>query len=194
MFKEDDNVNCFVVNQNKEVLLECLNNSEDETLIPVYYQLSQAENEKLKRCEIKIEVADKNDLVEITKLERDNILVNTMSENQIKTAITDDGYIVYKAVIENEIVGFVVLQRSDELNIDSIVVKKEFRNLGIATKLIERAAEKAKEIEIPTLSLEVGYKNITAYLLYKKLGFVERRVRKNYYADGMDCVEMIKSL
>ena len=59
------------------------------------------------------------------------------------------------------------------------------------SKLIERAESYAKEQKIETLSLEVAYTNITAYLLYKKLGFVERRTRKNYYNNGDDAIEMI---
>ncbi|MBQ8615838.1 MAG: tRNA (adenosine(37)-N6)-threonylcarbamoyltransferase complex dimerization subunit type 1 TsaB [Clostridia bacterium] len=194
MFKEDENLNCLVVEQNAEILLECLKNSADETLVPVYYQLSQAENEKLKRAEVKIRKAAKKDLKEIVTLEKQNVLVNTINEQQIKTALEDKNYEIFKAQVEDEIVGFVMLQMSDELNIESIAVKKEYRNLGIATKLIEKARECAKENNVPTLSLEVGYKNITAYLLYKKLGFVERRIRKNYYADGTDCIEMIKRI
>lgn len=194
MFKEDENLNCLVVKQDEDVLIRCVENSQDEMLVPVYYQLSQAENEKLKRSEIKIERATRLDLNCIVELEKNNILVNTMSEKQIETALNDGNYQVFKATIESETVGFVMLNKSDELNIDSIAVKQEFRNLGVATKLIERAEIFAKENKIATLSLEVANRNITAYLLYKKLGFQNRRTRKKYYADGSDAVEMIKEL
>jgi hypothetical protein len=43
MFKADENLRCVVVPQDSEVLLSCLTRSEDEDLVPVYYQLSQAE-------------------------------------------------------------------------------------------------------------------------------------------------------
>lgn len=194
MFKEDENLNCFVVNQNANVLLDCYNISHDETLVPVYYQLSQAENEKFKRMEVQIQTATSEDLVNIAALEENNILVNSMSEEQIKIALNDENYIVLKAVVDNQIAGFIMLQKSDELNIDSVAVNKEFRNLGIATKLIQESEKIAKQLNISTLSLEVAYTNITAYLLYQKMGFVERRVRKNYYADGSDAIEMIKNL
>ena len=194
MFEEDENLNCYVVKQNEKVLMECLNQCNDETLVPVYYQLSQAENEKLKRSEVKIEVATNENLKDVVELECENILVNTMNEEQIKFALNNENYTVFNAVLDNEIVGFIMLSISDELNIDSVAVKKEFRNLGIATKLITRAEEFAKEKEINTLSLEVAYTNITAYLLYKKLGFVARRTRKNYYKNGDDAIEMIKEL
>ena len=102
--------------------------------------------------------------------------------------------VVVDIILALGVVVLVMLQKSDELNIDSIVVKKEYRNFGIATKLIKKADELAKRNKIETLSLEVSHKNITAYLLYKKLGFVERRVRKKYYADGANAIEMIKKV
>ena len=194
MFKEDENLNCFVVEQNEEIFLKCTETSVDEKLIPVYYQLSQAESEKLKRADVKIEVAKIKDLKQIAKLEKENILVNTMSESQIEECLKNENYICFKALVDGEMVGFIMLNKSDELNVDSIVVNKDFRNLGIASKLIEKAETYAKENNIETLSLEVAYKNITAYLLYKKLGFVKRRIRKNYYSNGDDAIEMIKEI
>lgn len=192
MFKSDENLNCFILEQDAEVLLNCLEESSDEKLVPIYYQLSQAENEKLKRTEVKIEEAKIKDLKHIFDLEKQCILVNAMSESQIETAINDSNYIVLKAVVENDIVGFVIVQKSDEYNIDSIAVEKEFRNWGVATKLIDKVHNIAKDNKVNVLSLEVSDKNITAYLLYKKIGFEQRRIRKKYYEDGSNAIEMIK--
>ena len=194
MYKADENLNCFVVSFDAEVLLGCYEDSKDETLLPVYYQLSQAESEKLKRGEIIITEADSEDLQEILQLEKQSILNNPMLEKDIKTALTDELYKVFKLTHNNDFAGFVIVQITDEVNIASIAVKKEFRNLGMATKLIEKVEEFAKEKNIKTISLEVSDKNITAYLLYKKLGFVERRIRKNYYKDKTNAIEMIKEV
>ena len=121
-------------------------------------------------------------------------MVNTLTFEDIKRAISDENYFIFKAVADDEIVGFVMLQKTDELNVESIAVKKEFRNLGLATKLIDLAEQTAKENQISTLSLEVSFKNINAFLLYEKLGFKERRIRKGYYSDGADCIEMTKNV
>lgn len=194
MFKQDENLDCVVVNQDADVLISCFNESKDETLVPVYYQLSQAENEKLKRAEVKVVKACKKDVDKIATLEKENIISNAISKEQIAENLQDKNYALYKAVVDGEVVGFIILQITDELNIDSIVVRKDYRNLGIATKLIDKAKKYAKTNKIETLSLEVSSKNITAYLLYQKLGFVERRVRKSYYADGTNAIEMIKKI
>ena len=60
--------------------------------------------------------------------------------------------------------------------------------------MFEKAYEVMREKAITDISLEVKYDNITAYNLYKKLGFKTRRVRKGYYADGQNCLEMVKTI
>ena len=194
MYKQDENLDCFVVDFDAGVLLECYEESEDDLLVPVYYQLSQAENEKLKRGEVKIETASIADLEEILNLEQQSILNNPLSEENLTTALTNENYKSFKIVHNNEFAGFVITQITDEVNIDSIAVKNEYRNLGYATKLIEKVEEFAKDLNVENVGLEVSDKNITAYLLYKKMGFVERRVRKKYYKDGTNAIEMIKQL
>ena len=194
MFICDESVDCEVVEDDAKTLIKCFEESIDENLIPVYYQLSQAESEKFKRAEIKVETADFADKDAIIEIEKSSIKFNTLTEKDIETALTDTNYKTFKVLLNNDIAGFVILQITDEVNVVSIAVKKEFRNLGLATKLLIKAEEYAKEIKIPNLSLEVSCKNIKAYLLYQKFGFVERRIRKNYYSDGADCIEMVKTI
>lgn len=194
MFDVDENVENMKVEDNAKILIDCFEKSEDIDLIPVYYQLSQAENEKFKRAEIEIKeavVADKN---EIHEIEKSSILYNSLTEKDIELALIDSNYKTFKLLLNNELAGFVILQMTDEINIVSIAVKKEFRNLGLATKLLNKVQEFASENKFKVVSLEVSYKNIKAYLLYKKFGFVERRQRKNYYEDGSTCIEMTKEI
>lgn len=194
MFSTDDLIDFLQVDDNAKALIECFEESENENLIPVYYQLSQAESEKFKRADIKVERAeliDKNDIFEI---EKSSIKYNTLTKNDIETALCDKNYKTFKVLLNDEIAGFIILQITDEANVVSIAVKKEFRNLGLATKLLIKAEDCAKEIGIKNLSLEVSYKNIKAYLLYQKFGFTTRRIRKNYYSDGADCFEMVKTI
>lgn len=194
VFNEDENLDFVKVEDDAKVLIECFEDSNDKDLIPVYYQLSQAENEKFKRAEIKVEVAGVEDCEQILEIEQNSISYNALKVEDIKTALTDKNYKTFKVLLNDEIAGFVILQISDEVNIVSIAIKKEFRNLGLATKLLKTAVDFAKQINVNNISLEVSYKNVRAYLLYKKLGFEKRRVRKNYYQDGADCIEMIKTI
>ncbi len=194
MFVADENLNSFVPKFDANVLVECLDNSNDSNLLPIYYQLSQAENEKLKRKNLAICDANKTDLKVIAKIETESINYNRLDLDDFESMFNNDAYIIKIAKLDEEIVGFVLCQISDEINITSIAIKKEFRNLGIATKLFECVEKFAKAKGINCISLEVNSKNITAYLLYEKLGFTVRRIRKKYYSDGNDCLEMAKNL
>ena len=191
MYENDKNLNCFVVKLDAEIVFNCYQNFKTSSLIPIYYQLSQAENDKLKRAEIKIKTATKKDLEKISQIECKNIKTNIISFDEITKMFASKNYKFYVAKLNDNLAGYVILQLTDEVNIVSIAVEKEYRNLGIATNLIKKAEKLAKS-NYHKLSLEVNEKNISAFLLYQKLGFTIRRKRKNYYADGSTCLEMEK--
>ncbi len=194
MFSQDESLNSFVVQFDPGIYINEMEKSTDQELVPIYYQLSQAENEKLKRGMISIVEASVEDVSNIKAIEEKSIKTNHLTQNDIKNAIIDDNYAVFVAKFNDEIVGYEVLNLTDELNVESIAVDSQYRNLGIATKLLDTAQNYAKDRNINILSLEVSKSNIGAYLLYKKYGFVLRRVRKNYYEDGSDCFEMTKDI
>lgn len=58
----------------------------------------------------------------------------------------------------------------DEVYIDSLYVKKEYRNRGIATALIESVAEQFRDAGKP-LGILVEPENVAARRLYENLGF-----------------------
>lgn len=194
VFKADDNLNCFVVNLDADVLIDCCLKSGDETLVPVYYQLSQAENEKLKNGKVEIVEATEQDLFEVASIEKESIQTNTLSLNNITEMFNNENYKIFVCKFNDEVAGFIILQKTDEVSVVSVAVKKDMRNLGIATKLFKHTFEYSSKIGCETVSLEVSKKNLTASLLYQKLGFSTRRIRKNYYSDGSDAIEMFKQL
>lgn len=191
MFKKDENLNSFEVNLDKNILLDCFNASTDQTLVPVYYQLSQAESEKIKRGKLEIREADVQDLIAVDAIENSTVLPNKMSEKDFQNSILSKNHKLFVAELEGKIVGFVMIEITDEINIENVVVEKSYRNYGIGTRLLEFVVDYAKSQNINTLSLEVSENNLTAYLLYKKFGFDLRRTRKNYYADGAAAFEMV---
>lgn len=194
MYVNDDSLNTFVVKFDPNIFLNTMIESKDEELTPVYYQLSQAENEKLKRGEIKIQTASKEEVGDIIEIEKSSIKTNHLLQTDIENAVKSESHSTFVAKFDNEVVGYIILTKTDEINIESIAVKKQYRNLGIATKLINHSIEYARTNNYKTISLEVSKTNITAYLLYEKLGFKTRRIRKNYYENNLDCFEMSKSI
>ncbi len=191
VYKEDPNFDCFVVNIDPQVMLDLMSQSNDKTLSPIYFQLSQAEFDKLKKSNLEIVEATRNDISKIAEIESACIHSDHMSPNNIEVAVNDKNYKTFVAKLDDEIVGYIILEITDEVNISSISVLPKYRNIGVATSMINKAFELAKTLKL-NLSLEVSDKNIPAFLLYQKLGFETRRVRKKYYSDGTNCLEMVK--
>ncbi len=89
----------------------------------------------------------------------------------------------------NNILGFAVFMDSfDVIELVRIGVLKEYRNKGIAYKIIEEAIREISK----NIILEVREKNEPAINLYKKIGFKEISKRKSYYKDtGEDAIIML---
>lgn len=98
-------------------------------------------------------------------------------------------YIVAK--IGDEIVGFAGIWKSvDDVHITNIVTKKNKRNLGIASQLLEKLIEISKTKKVGSITLEVNENNIPAINLYKKYNFQILGKRKKYYNNADNAIIM----
>lgn len=190
MYTDDSEIQPNIVELNDNVLVDLCDKSTDTSLIPVYYQLSQAEREKQRAMSCDIVEYSPEYIDDITNLEAQSIEYNTLTKNQIEQMIDDGNHIALIAKCDNKPVAFVIGECSDEVSIVSLAVDKEYRNIGIATRLINSLIDYSKANGYHCISLEVKVDNIGAYLLYEKLGFTTRRIRPKYYEDGKDCLEM----
>ncbi len=77
---------------------------------------------------------------------------------------------------------------ADECHILNVAVHPEFRRQGIARALLTEAIEEARGHNARFVTLEVRRSNIAARRLYRKLNFVEQRLRRNYYGFGEDAI------
>jgi ribosomal-protein-alanine N-acetyltransferase len=68
-----------------------------------------------------------------------------------------------------------------------------FQNKGYGSKLLDYLIDSATKNDIKNITLEVRKDNENAIYLYKKKGFIEKALRKNYY-NGIDGVLMEKEL
>ena len=124
-----------------------------------------------------------NDLNEVNKLlkELNYELDNEAFKNTFLKVL------IYK---EDIIKGVLLYQDLyDILTVDYIVVLEDSRKKGIATKLLKSMENKHKNAVNTTL--EVRKSNNNAINFYKKNGFKEAAIRKNYYKDE-DAILMIK--
>ncbi len=79
---------------------------------------------------------------------------------------------------------------ADELHVLSVVVSPSSRRLGAGRALTTAAIAHARELGMRLVLLEVRRHNTAAIRLYRSLGFLAVRVRRAYYANGDDAVEM----
>jgi tRNA threonylcarbamoyl adenosine modification protein YeaZ len=174
-----------------QAFLQAFLDSNSYNLTPVYYQLSQAENDKIDMADLTIREAEVWDIKAISELDKANFN-NAWDEEMLEQMLLSKSSIIYVVELEQQIVGFLVAENDiDEFNISRVVVAQNFRNHGIGTKLINHIEEVAK-LNKMNVSLEVSVNNFTAKTLYEKLGYTLRRVRKEYYKDKSDCLEMVK--
>ena len=107
------------------------------------------------------------------------------SRRAFESELRDNVYAHYfVAEYEDQIVGYfgmwIIL---DEAHITNIAVSPKMRRQGIGEKMLRFAFEKARELGASKMTLEVRVSNHQAQNLYRKLGFVERGIRKGYYTD-----------
>ncbi len=82
------------------------------------------------------------------------------------------------------VLGFVAARiTADEMHINNMAVREDWRHRGLGSQLLARALEEAKRRGARRSFLEVRASNEAAQALYTKFGFSSNGRRANYYAD-----------
>ena len=116
---------------------------------------------------------------------------NFWSYNILKQELENGKSKYFFAKQENEIVGFAgIMLIIDEVNIMNIVVKKDKRNFGIGSLLLEEIIRYSKIHNATSITLEVNEKNIPAIKLYEKYGFKQVGLRRKYYNNEDNAILM----
>lgn len=104
------------------------------------------------------------------------------SANAFAEEISRETSVYLVAVEEEKTVGVCGLIISfDEGEILNVSVKQEYRQRGIAGKLLEQLLEEGKKRGVKHFTLEVREGNVAARSLYEKLGFVCEGIRPAFY-------------
>lgn len=74
----------------------------------------------------------------------------------------------------------------DEAHITNIAVLPEFRGQKLGEAILRMIMEVAKKRGAKSMTLEVRISNTVAQSLYRKLGFMNGGIRKNYYTDNYE--------
>jgi ribosomal-protein-alanine N-acetyltransferase len=82
----------------------------------------------------------------------------------------------------------------DELHVLNVATVVAMRRRGFGGALVDAAVAYARESGIRLVVLEVRRSNRAALQLYRRVGFAAMGVRRAYYTDGEDAVEMLLEL
>ena len=134
------------------------------------------------------------DLSDVRKLETASFEKDAWPLIEMIGVLTFPGVERWKAVLDNQMIGFVAvdIRKSQNLAwIATIAVSPSHRRLGLGTQLMQKAEEVA-QVERMRLSVRAG--NWAALALYQKRGYVQIDVWPKYYTGKEDAVVMEKSL
>lgn len=119
-------------------------------------------------------IKEYNDIEYLNTLSSYNITINPFN----KILVYMDG---------NTILGFIDYSKMYEnMEINYIFVIEQYRNKGIASKLLEYIIDNN---DFSNITLEVNINNINAIKLYEKYNFKTVSIRKGYY-NGIDAYLM----
>lgn len=107
----------------------------------------------------------------------DNIDSDFIVKDFYKNYIDNNKTNLLIAVENSNIIGYIftkiieVESEKKSAKIDALYIEEEYRNKGIATKLIEESINWIKDNSIDNITINVMYQNEVAKKLYYKLGF-----------------------
>ena len=174
--------------------LDKFRKKELEDVLPLYLKkpLAQQQLEE-KSKNIKITSMTQEDLTQISDTLSSDF-DEFWSYDILKNELNADNSNYFIAKLNEKIVGFSGIKTMvDEADIMNIVVKKDFRNQGIGSLLLENLIDLAKKQNLTSITLEVMEENFPAIHLYKNFGFHQVGLRKNYYQDK-NALTMTKKL
>ncbi len=99
------------------------------------------------------------------------------------------------ALDDSRIAGFIIGYASGETGfIYTLDVHPEYRRKGVGSMLIRALEEILRSQGTRRIRLEAAVKNSAALELYRKAGYREKELLRNYYGRGKNAVRMWKEL
>ena len=143
---------------------------------------------------MKIELMKKEDVETVAQLEKE--LFSDPWPKRFFHEELNNGFAEYYVLREDEeIVAYAGMwQMFENCDLTNIAVRKEYQGKGYGEKLLRFMMNRAIEKGCEFMHLEVRVSNIRAQNLYEKLGFMKVRIRKGYYENGEDGIDMVKGL
>lgn len=128
-----------------------------------------------------------DDLDEVMEVEVNSFTI-PWSREAFFNELTKNQFAQYLIVeVDQKVVGYCgVWIIVDEAHITNIALLPEYRGLKLGEALMAKVMELAREMDAIRMTLEVRVSNVRAQNLYRKFGFEEGAIRKQYYTDNME--------
>ena len=130
---------------------------------------------------LKIQKADISHLPEITRIEKESFS-SPWSEASIESSIKSDLVQCVCLMSDENIAGYAMYSfLFEEGELLNVAIDPALRGRGFGDALLSHVISSASESKVENLFLEVRASNAPARSLYRKHGFEEIGIRKNYY-------------
>lgn len=131
-----------------------------------------------------IRLMEPRDLDEVLEVEK-SCFKSPWTRCMFEDELYNSNAYYYVIEVDGEIAGYAGFWKIiDEAHITNIAVHCDHRRRGYGRMLVNTLLEKAKELGIIAVTLEVRVSNSAAISLYESLGFVSSGVRRGYYSDN----------
>lgn len=146
---------------------------------PIYLRVSQAERER--NDALTIREMTEADLEQVTALEEATFSMPWSLEAFREMVFCKDArYLV--AEDKGRICATAGLRNvSGDGEVTNVVVREEYRESGLGTRLMESLIAKGDEMGCSAYTLEVRVSNKAAIRLYEKMGFISEGIRPKFY-------------
>ena len=132
---------------------------------------------------LKVELLSKKYASSVADLE--SKLISKTSESKVMATIDSDTIFYFVLLDDKEIRGFLECSIiSPESELYEIAIEESSQGKGYSKVLMDYYFDFAKNRGCGTIFLEVNNINMKAISLYKKYGFCEYGIRKNYYGSN----------
>lgn len=136
---------------------------------------------------ITFRLMNEQDIDDVLKVEHESFSV-PWSREAFYNEITKNQFAAYIVIEENgQVIGYsgtwVV---TDEAHVTNVAILPQYRGRKLGEAMMKKLMEIASELGAKTMTLEVRLSNEVARKLYRKLGFQDGGIRKNYYTDNQE--------
>jgi len=116
-----------------------------------------------------------------------------MFTEEMKNPFAHCFVIEMKGILNPQVLGFICFRNiGDVSELLNICVHHQYRQMGIAKKLMEFYISFCKKMKTKTFYLEVNASNQRAVHLYQLFSYESLGMRKNFYQGGFDALLMVR--